>query len=163
MTHDPEKLCFALLDMEYRTSQLFEKSKHVAVLNLGLGREIHCHAKSIEDVPMYLHYLVQELECRNRLSYHELEKLPHILIYLEEFLDLKKRLKIGDKKVYVQFLTDFNTLATRGLKLGLHLMLCAQVDYADEDLKDCMAQFVGINMAFGVKPLAAMAAGVYQL
>jgi hypothetical protein len=48
---------------------------------------------------------------------------------------------------------------TRGIKLGLQIMICAQVDYADEELKDSMAQFLGLNMSFGVKPEAARAAG----
>lgn len=160
MTHDPQRLCFALLDLEYKTSRLFEKSEHLAVLSPGRGREIPCHAKSIEEVPTYLHYLVEELERRDRIaSYQEVEELPHIIVYIEEFLDLKKQLRIRDKKLCNQFLTDFGTLATRGLKLGLHLMPCAQVDYADDDLKDSMAQFLGLNMAFGVKPEAARAAG----
>lgn len=157
MTHGPDRLCFALLDMEYKNSRLFEQSEHLAVLNHG--REIPCHAKNIDEVPRYIGYLVDELERRDRLSYQELALLPHILVYIEEFLDLKKRLKIADKKVCNKFLVDFNTLATRGLKLGLHLMICAQVDYADDDLKDSMAQFLGLNMAFGVKPEAARAAG----
>lgn len=160
MTHDPQRLCFALLDLEYKTSRLFEKSSHLAVLSPGRGREIPCHAKGIEEVPVYLRHLVEELERRDRIaSYQEVEELPHIIIYLEEFLDLKKQLRIRDKKLCNQFLTDFGTLATRGLKLGLHLMPCAQVDYADDDLKDSMAQFLGLNMAFGVKPEAARAAG----
>lgn len=159
-THDPERLQFALLDLEYKTSRLFEKSHHLAVLDIGRGNQGLMHAKSIDEVPTYLHYLVQELERRDRIaSYQDVEKLPHILIYLEEFLDLKKRLKLQGGKVCAQFLTDFNTLATRGLKLGLHIMACAQVDYADDDLKDAMAQFIGVNIAFGVKPSAAMAAG----
>lgn len=160
MTHDPQRLCFALLDLEYKTSRLFEKSEHLAVLSTGRGREIPCHAKSIDEVPTYLHYLVEELERRDRIaSYQEVEELPHIIVYIEEFLDLKKQLRIRDKKLCNQFLTDFGTLATRGLKLGLHLMPCAQVDYADDDLKDSMAQFLGLNLAFGVKPEAARAAG----
>lgn len=159
-THDPSRLQFALLDLEYKTSRLFERSDHVAVLSIGRGREVKSHAKCIEDVPLHLHYLAQELERRDQImSYQELEKLPHILIYIEEFLNLKKQLKNKDKKTCEQFLTDFNTLTTRGLKLGLHVMACAQVDYADDDLKDAMNQFVGLNLAFGVRPQAAAAAG----
>jgi hypothetical protein len=158
MTHDPERLRFALLDLEYKTSRLFEKSEHLAILPMGRS-EIACHGKDIDDASIHLFYLAQELERRDRLSYQELEKLPHILIYIEEFLSLKKQLKSKDRKICQQFLTDFNTLMTRGLKLGMHIMVCAQVDYADDDLKDSMAQFLGLNMAFGVKPEAARAAG----
>lgn len=159
-THDPDVLCFALLDMEYKTSRLFEKSSHLARVTTGQGREVKLHAKTIEEVPIHLHYIVEELERRNRLgSYQDVEKLPHILIYIEEFLDLKKRLKSQGGKVCNQFLADFSTIATRGLKLGLHIMACAQVDYADDDLKDAMNQFIGLNLAFGVRPQAAMAAG----
>jgi hypothetical protein len=153
-THDPDRLQFALLDREYKPSRLLEHSEHVAVISSR-----PCIARNIDEVPVYLGYLVDELERRDRLSYQELVLLPRILIYIEEFLDLKKRLKIGDRKVCNKFLVDFNTLATRGLKLGLHLMICAQVDYADDDLKDAMAQFNGINMSFSVVPTAARAAG----
>jgi hypothetical protein len=160
LTHDPSRLCFSLLDLEYKTSRLFERSEHLAILNGGGGREIVSHAKSIEEVPIHLHHLTQELERRDRLaSYQELEKLPHILIYLEEFLNLKRQLRSKDKKTCEQFLVDFNTLTTRGLKLGMHVLACAQVDYADDDLKEAMNQFVGLNIAFGVRPQAAAAAG----
>lgn len=153
-THDPDKLRFAILDREYKPSRLLEHSEHVAVVS---GRP--CIARNIDEVPIYLGYLVDELERRDRLSYQELVLLPRILIYIEEFLDLKKRLKLADRKICNKFLVDFNTLATRGLKLGLHLMICAQVDYADDDLKDAMAQFNGIYMSFSVIPTAARAAG----
>lgn len=157
LTHDPHKLSFALLDLEYKTSKLFENSEHL--ITIGGRRERPIHAKTIEEVPVYLHYLKEELEKRDRMTYAQIAERPHILIYLEEFLNLKRQLKANHPKAYPTFLVDFNTIATRGLKLGLHLMACAQVDYADEEMRDSMAQFMGLNMAYGVKPEAARAAG----
>lgn len=158
MTHTPDRLCFALLDLEYKTSRLFEQSNHLAIVRDG-RRAIPAHAKSFDEIPGMLHLIAMELERRDRLTYDEVESLPHILVYLEEFLNLKKRLKTMGGKVLQQFLTDFNTLSTRGVKLGVHALVCAQVDYADEDLKESMNQFIGLNASFGVRPQAAMAAG----
>jgi hypothetical protein len=158
LTHDPRKLSFALLDLEYKTSRLFENSNHL--ITMGGNRDRAMHAKTIEEVPQYLRFLTQELERRDRMTLDQVAQRPHVLIYLEEFLNLKRQLQNNfEKKLYQQFLTDFNTIATRGLKLGLHLMVCAQVDYADKDLRDSIAQFMGLNMAYGVKPEAARAAG----
>ncbi len=41
-------------------------------------------------------------------------------------------------------------------------MLCAQVNYADEDLRDSMAQFSGLNISFCVNPTAARSAGFIE-
>lgn len=157
LTHDPRRLSFALLDLENKTSRLFENSEHL--ITIGGRRERAIHARTIEEVPVYLHYLADELEKRDRMTYAQVEDRPHILVYLEEFLNLKRQLKANYPKLYPTFLVDFNTLATRGLKLGLHLMACAQVDYADEEMRESMNQFMGLNMAYGVRPQAAMAAG----
>ncbi len=158
LTHSPARLQFAMLDYEYKTSRLFEHSSHLAKLDSS-GRRVPLHAKSLDEVPAALHLLAREMARRDRLNAWEVEDLPHVLIYIEEFLNLKKQLRAHMPKQYEQFLTDLHALATGGLKLRMHLMVCAQVDYSDDDLKEIMAQFYGLNISFGVKPTAAQAAG----
>jgi hypothetical protein len=158
LTHSPARLQFAMLDSEYKTSRLFESSSHLTTLDVK-GQRARMHARTLQEVPFYLHLLARELERRDRLDTLDIEELPHILVYFEEFLNAKRQMRNQLPKQFETFVTDLNALATRGLKLGMHLMLCAQVDYADEDLTEIMAQFYGLNISFGVKPSAARAAG----
>jgi hypothetical protein len=51
-----------------------------------------------------------------------------------------------------------NEIAVRGLKVHIHLMIAAQVDYADPDLQAFSNNF-GLNISFSVRPEAARAAG----
>lgn len=155
-THDPDTMVIALLDLENKTSKLFEGMDHLAVLNVG-RKEVELHARNPVQVAEYLHYIRNEMDRRYSLPESEQEKQPHILVYIEEFLDLKRHRDLG-KNLQAQLLDDLNSLAIRGLKAFIHLMACAQVDYADEDLKPFNNNF-GINVSFAVKPSAARAAG----
>lgn len=155
-THDPEVMVIALLDMENKTSKLFEHMEHLAVLNVG-RKEIELHARNPVQVAEYLHYIRDEMDRRYSLPEDEQAKQPHLLVYIEEFLSLKKH-KDLDARTRSTLLDDLNELAIRGLKAFIHLMACAQVDYADDDLKPLNNNF-GVNVSFAVRPEAARAAG----
>jgi hypothetical protein len=158
-THDVQHLQIALLDLEYKTSRLFEHDEHILTINTGY-KKVQMHAKDVPQVADCLILLHDEMQRRYQLTDTDVDRLPHILIYLEEFLYWKKLLKqFVSPDAREKSLAAFAGLATRGLKVGIHLMACAQVDYADEELRDAMAQFLAINVAFSVKPSAAMAAG----
>lgn len=156
-THDPHVLKIALLDLENKTSRLFEHlSEHIVVLPTVKGR-LPMHARSVKQSAEYLHYIRCEMDRRYTLTDEELEKLPHILAYIEEFLSLKKHKDLS-KEERATLADDLNELAIRGLKANIHLMACAQVDYADDDLKPFANNF-GLNASFAVRPPAAQAAG----
>ena len=155
-THDPDTMVVALLDLENKTSKLFEDIEHLAVLNVG-RKEVELHARNPRQVAEYLHYIRNEMDRRYSLPESEQAQQPHILVYIEEFLSLKKHRDL-DGPTRSTLLDDLNELAIRGLKAFIHLMACAQVDYADEDLKAFNNNF-GINVSFAVKPTAARAAG----
>lgn len=156
-THDPHVVRIALLDLENKTSRLFEHlGEHIAVLPTIKGR-VSMHARSVPQVAEYLHYIRNEMDRRYGLPENEQEKQPHILVYIEEFLSLKKH-KDLDKQERATLADDLNELAIRGLKVLIHLMACAQVDYADDDLKPFANNF-GLNISFAVRPPAAQAAG----
>jgi hypothetical protein len=155
-THDPEVMTVALLDMENKTGKLFEDMDHLAVLAVG-RKEVELHARNPRQVAEYLHYIRNEMDRRYSLSEAEQARQPHMLVYIEEFLSLKKH-KDLDVRTRTTLLDDLNELAIRGLKAFIHLMACAQVDYADEDLKPLNNNF-GMNVSFAVRPEAARAAG----
>jgi FtsK/SpoIIIE family len=156
-THDPHTLQFALLDLEYKTSRLFERSPSVAYLQAGRRGRVPAIARSAPEVALWLRWLYQEMERRYRMSEQQLAHVPYLLVYIEEFLGLRRHLKAN--AALGEAITHFTLLATQGLKAKLSLMVCAQVDYSSEELRDAMAQFVGTNVAFSVKPDAARAAG----
>jgi hypothetical protein len=155
-THDSSVMLIALLDMENKTSKLFEENGNLAVLQLG-SRKIPLHARNPKQVVEYLHLIRNEMDRRYSLPEAEQEKQPHILVYIEEFLSLKKHRDL-DPRMRTALLDDLNELAIRGLKALIHLMACAQVDYADDDLKPLNNNF-GMNVSFAVRPEAARAAG----
>lgn len=158
-THDPQRLLFALLDLENKTSRLFADDPHVLTIRTGY-KYVKMHARTSAEVAEYLILLHDLMQHRYEMPEEQLEQEPHILIYVEEFLYWKKTLKqyVSDE-IKERALEAFDGLATRGIKANMHLMVCAQVDYADEDLRDAMAQFLAINLSFCVKPSAAQAAG----
>jgi hypothetical protein len=156
-THDPHTLQFALLDLEYKTSRLFERSPHVAYMQAGRRGKAPAIARDAPEVALWLKWLYQDMEMRYRMSSQQLTQLPYILVYIEEFLGLRRHLK--QSPALGEAINHFTLLATQGLKAKMSLMVCAQVDYASEELRDAMAQFVGTNVAFSVKPDAARAAG----
>ncbi len=168
MTHDRQHLLLVLLDLENKTSRLFADDPHVMTIDTGL-KKIKMHATTPEQVAEQLILLHQYQEYRYELGEQRGEAyvaaLPKVVIYFEEFLYWKRKLAnlVKNKKIAAltleNALTAFDGIATRGLKVGLHLIVCAQVDYRDEDLVEAMNQFIGLNMAFCVKPSAAQAAG----
>src|SRR6266536_76756 len=146
-TNDADHLLIACLDLEHKTSRLFENLPHVAQLQVG-RKHIDCVATTPDEVATHFGYLRQELDRRKVLSEVDLRRERFMLIYVEEFLSLRREV---DPKLLDQMLADFTILALRGRKYGLYLLACAQVDYASKDLRDAMAQF-NVNMSFTVKP-----------
>ena len=160
-TNDEHHLQIALLDSEHKTSRLFEHLPHVAELHVGRKR-VECVATSPEEVAEHMGYLKLELDRRKELSELALQKERFMLIYIEEFLSLKREMP---RDLRMQFLRDFSILALRGRKYKLYLLACAQVDYASkaggeeaEILREAQNQF-SVNASFAVRPKAAQAAG----
>lgn len=157
-THDPNTLQFSLLDLEYKTSRLFERSPHVAYIQAGRRGRVPAIARSAEEVALWLKWMYQEMERRYKMTAQQLKQSPYLLIYIEEFLGLRRHLK--GSPALGEALNYFTLLATQSLKANMSLLVCAQVDYSSEELRDAMAQFVGTNCSFAVKPDAARAAGM---
>lgn len=153
-TNDPDHLIVALLDLEHKTSRLFENLPHIAELQVG-RRSVDCVATTPDEVAEHFGYLRAELDRRKRLSEYDLRRERFMLIYVEEFLSLKREV---DPTLRDQMFDDFTILALRGRKYGLYLLACAQVDYSDKSLREAASQF-NVNMSFSVKPSAARAAG----
>ncbi|MGH2480113.1 MAG: FtsK/SpoIIIE domain-containing protein, partial [Ktedonobacteraceae bacterium] len=157
------QLRLVVLDLEDVTGLLFEDDPHILEMKVdGQARKVH--ARNPEQVAQMLTWLDQVMLYRYELVHSRglayVDRLPRILIYFEEFLDWKKTLvqRVPDAKLRDDAIATINALSTRGLKVGMHLMVAAQVDYADPDLLSAIAQFVGINLAFCVKPTAARSA-----
>lgn len=153
-SNDPDHLLISLLDLEHKTSRLFEDLPHVAELQIGRKR-VECVATNADEVAQHFRYLRDELDRRKALSEYDLQRERFMLIYVEEFLSLKREV---DPELKTQMMDDFTILALRGRKYGLYLLACAQVDYSDKSLRDAMNQF-NVNMSFSVKPSAARAVG----
>jgi hypothetical protein len=178
-THDPAHVLVALLDYEDQTSKLFANVPHLAEVTIkdpdGALRNVPLHATTREQVVEYLNYIVSVLDYRYGMGKHEILKQPILLVYVEEFLQLKKYLrKMIDsakdeeekklaKKRYADFSFAISEIASRGLKARVQLLLCAQVDYRDEDkeLQEALIN-VGCGMSFCVRTTAAQAAGFYN-
>jgi hypothetical protein len=156
-THDPDMVQIALLDLENKTSKLFESIPHLCVLTIA-GRQVTLHARNPKQVADYLHLVRELMDHRYSLSEAQQEAQPHILVYLEEFLSLKRHSSLSTQ-IRARLIDDLNELAIRGLKVRIHLMCCAQVDYADDELK-AFANNFGLNISFSVRPEAARAAGL---
>lgn len=152
--NDEDHLQIALLDLEHKTSRLFEKLPHIAQIQVG-RRWIDCVASEPDEVAEHLGYLKKELDRRKALSEYDLRRERFMLIYVEEFLSLKREV---DPKLLEEMAAHFTILAARGRKYGMHLLACAQVDYADKQFRDAMNQF-NVNASFSVKPSAAQAVG----
>ena len=154
--NDPRHLQIALLDLEHKTSRLFEHLPHIAELNLGRKR-VNCVATTPDEVGEHLGYLHLELDRRKQLSEYDLARERFMLIYLEEFVSLKYEI---DPDLLDKMYADFSILALRGRKYGLYLLACAQVDYASkiDEMKEAQNQF-NVKGSFSVKPSAARAAG----
>lgn len=162
--YSPAQVRLAILDLEDMTGTLFEDAPHILEMRVN-GEMRKVHARNSQEVAIMLTWLAEVMRYRYGLIQQKglayVERLPRILCYFEEFLDWKKTLiqRVPDESLRNDAIAAINTISTRGLKVGMHLLICAQVDYADQSLQSAMAQFVGINVAFCVKPKAAQAAG----
>jgi hypothetical protein len=91
-------------------------------------------------------------------------------VYIEEFLAVKNTFKArmyqakndnerkqaeSDYKTFVYCITQLSQL---GLKYRVQLLMCAQVEYADDDFKEAMVN-IGCGFSFCVEPTAAGASG----
>src|SRR5260370_32846046 len=144
-THSPNKVRIALLDLENKTSKLFTDCQHIAQVNRD-GQWRPLHAKSYEEVLEHLGYCVDIMNQRYTLSEEQVEQEPLLIIYLEEFLDLKDYFKLlvenssGEakeeaKKNYSELISRVTKLARRPLQVKIRLLLCAQVNYRHADLR----------------------------
>ena len=171
-THDPEHVLFALLDMENQTSTLFAHLPHLCEVLLDDNRSLLLHARSAEEVLEHLQYIVSLLKYRYTLSKLQIEQQPLLIVYIEEFLALKdyfkmridavaKEEKEQAKRDYVRLVYCIKEIARRGLKVRVQLLMCAQVDYRDDDLQEALIN-VTSGISFAVRVTAAQAAGFYQ-
>ena len=170
-THDAKHIQLILLDMESLTSWLFADLPHVAKMRVQSGETVKMHATNKEQV---LQYLIQSVAIMNkryetiqREGIAALKKMPVMLVYVEEFLRLKAyfkaQIKIAKNKEqaesdYATLIYCINELAGRGLKSRMQLLLCAQMDYADEDFREAMGN-IGCGFSFCVRQEAALSAG----
>src|SRR5260370_13961796 len=148
-THAPENVRIALLDLENKTSKLFLDCHHVAKVCIDV-QWVKLHAKSYEEVLEHLEYCVWLMNERYKLTEEEVEQEPLLVVYIEEFLDLKdyyNRLPASltqhpnkkPQKNNSQLVFRVSQLARRGLKVKIQLLLCAQVDYRDDDFAESLA------------------------
>ncbi len=170
-THDARHIQLILLDMESLTSWLFADLPHVVKMRVSSGETVKMHATTKEQV---LEYLIQSVAIMNKRyeiiqadGIAALKKMPVILVYIEEFLRLKAyfkaQIKIAKDKQqaesdYATLIYCINELAGRGLKSRMQLLLCAQMDYADEDFREAMGN-IGCGFSFCVRQEAALSAG----
>ncbi len=152
--NSPDVLQIALLDLEHKTSRLFEHSPNVATLTVG-RRSVPMVATSADEVASHLGYLKKELDRRAQLSEYDLQSEPLLLIYVEEMLSLQFEV---DETLIVQMLKDLSVLAVRARKYNMFLLACAQTDYSTPELKTAQKQFRS-RIAFAIDTTAARAAG----
>ena len=171
-THDRKHILIAMLDLEYKTSRLFEQAANIATLRVN-GDTTKLHAKTPEQCLEMSGYIVQLLNKRYELDELAIDSLPVLIVYVEEFLDLKDHFKrqidqATNKAEKDQATTDYNQLvsniskiARRGLKVRIQLLLCAQVDYRDDDFREALLNMTA-GFSFAVQPPAARASGFYN-
>jgi hypothetical protein len=169
-THDPKHVRLVLLDKEDQTSNLFFHLPHVLQMKKPNGSIVKLHAKNDDEVLEYLMHCIKLMQHRYTLPKSKVLMLPIILVYLEEFLGLKDEFKTRidratskeakDKAIsdYASLMYCIKLLAQQGLKVRIQLLLCAQVEYADTDFREAMAN-IGCGFSFCVRPTAAQAAG----
>lgn len=169
-THDSEHVRLVLLDKEDQTSNLFAHLPHVLLMKKADGRTVKLHARNEDQVLQYLEHCVAIMKHRYTMNKAKVLALPIILIYVEEFLALKnefraridtatnKEAKEKATSDYASFVYCVNLIAQQGLKVRLQLLLCAQVEYADDDFREAMAS-VSCGFSFCVPPKAAASAG----
>src|SRR5260370_4794427 len=171
-THDPNYVQVALLDHENKASRLFANAPHIAKVRVG-ERVVRLHAHSEQQVLEHLEYLVSLIDYRyNHLSEEELEQQPLVIVYLEQFIDLKDyfkhRIDLAGKDNNEQARQDYARLffcikqiSRHRLKVLVQLLMRTQCDYRDEDLQEALIN-VTSGMAFCLRVTAAQAAGCSQ-
>jgi hypothetical protein len=167
-THDPEHVLIALMDKEDRTSKLFAHLPHLAEVLVD-DKPVLLHARTDEQVLEHLGYIVTIVRQRYTLTEAERAALPVLLVYLEEFIALKDYFKMRvslvpdaekeqARKDYAKLVYCIKEIARMGLKARVQLLMCAQVDYRDEDLQEALIN-VTCGMSFCVRSTSAQAAG----
>lgn len=154
LLNDTKHLQLALLDLEHKTSRLFEDRPHLAELQDG-RRRVTMLATNADEVATHLNVLKKELDRRSVLSERELYKNPVLLMYVEEMLSLQYEV---DPKLLVRMFASLNILAVRGRKYGMFLLACMQTDYSTDELKVSQKQF-RYRAAAAIDVPAARAAG----
>jgi hypothetical protein len=152
--NSPDVLQIALLDLEHKTSRLFENAPNVATLQTG-RRSIPMVATNADEVASQLGLLKKELDRRAQLSEYDLQSEPLLLIYVEEMLSLQFEV---DETLIVQMLKDLSVLAVRARKYRMDLLAVAQTDYSTKELQVAQKQFRS-RIAFAIDTTAARAAG----
>lgn len=155
--------------MENKTGRLFADLPHLLRIRVD-DRVVTMHAKDADQVLQYLEYLVLLIDWRYTLPEDELDRMPLVITYLEEFIELKDTFKqriamARDKEARNQAIAEYERLVycikhlvRWGLKALVQVLLCAQVDYRDEDLQEALVNITS-GMAFTLRPTAAQAAG----
>ena len=152
LCNDPDHLQIALLDLEHKTSRLFEHLPHVTTVRMGRKAvEMAMHGPSADEVAYKLGALVYELQRRAARNI----ETPVLLIYVEEMLSLQYEV---DASRLSEMLDNLAILAVRGRKYGLFLEACTQADYSTQQLKVAQKQFRS-RIAFAIDPTAARASG----
>jgi hypothetical protein len=155
-TNDREHLQIGLLDLEHKTSRLFENLPHVAELG---PRKIRLIGRDSDEVASRIGLLKQELDRRTRLTEEEVQKEPVLLVYIEEMLSLKY--EVEDEKLKKQMLSDINILGVRARKYRIYLLVVMQIDYSDKSTREAMAMF-RTRGGFALDPTAARASGFHS-
>lgn len=146
-TNDEQHLRLALIDCEAETTAPFHGLPHVSHL-----------AEDEREAARTLSHLCDELHRRDSIAAHnkaQLALLPVILMFVEEFLNLRRVMPASIKD---QALEDYTTLALRGRKRGMFLFAIGQTAYTEKAIRDAQMQFLS-SMAFAIKPTAARSAG----
>ncbi len=153
--NDPDVLQLALLDLEHKTSRLFENLPHVARLTVG-ARQVDMVATNADEVVQYLGFLKRELDRRTRLTVAELAKQPVLLMYVEEMLALQY--EDIPEKLLARMFADLTILAVRGRKYSMFLLACMQTDYSTKEMQITQKMF-RFRSAAAIDTTAARAAG----
>ncbi len=151
----PEVFQLACLDLEHKTSRLFEDLPHIAHCRVG-SRLVQLVATDAEEVVEHLGYLKKVLDYRAGLSEPELTRQPVLVIYVEEMLSLQY--EVVDPKQLKSMLADVTVLSVRGRKYGMFLIAVMQTDYSSEELRVSQKMF-RFRAAAAIDQSAARAAG----
>ena len=153
--NSPDVLQVALLDLEHKTSVLFEDAPHLVEYKAAGGRRVPLASTNADEVATHLGHLKSILDQRAKLNEYDLQQQPVILMYVEEMLSLQYEV---DPKLLSQMLADLSVLALRARKYRMFLLACAQTDYSTPELKNAQKQFRS-RIAFAVDTTSARAAG----